>query len=102
MNDVGVRIQKEQILVEACLLEKGRMREETALTINWVSDGIDRCRVGFPHKAYVPHAKVWDSALCQVVSVGVADDPSLIIRRKFHHCCGYARVLMFSMTSMRQ
>jgi hypothetical protein len=72
------------------------MREETALLINWVSNGIDRCRIGFLPKAYVPHAKMWDGALCQVVHVGAADDPSLIVRHKFHHCCGYVRVAVIS------
>ncbi len=33
-DDFVVRIRKEQILVEACLLEKGGMREEMALTVN--------------------------------------------------------------------
>jgi hypothetical protein len=95
-DDVVVRIRKEQILVEDYLLGKGRMKEETALTVNWVSDGIDRCRVGFLRKVYVPHAKLWDGALCQVVFVGVADDPSLSFRSKFHHCYGYARVAVIS------
>ncbi len=56
--DVVGRIRMEQILVEAGFLEKGKMREETALTINWVSDGIDRCRIGFLPEAYIPHAKM--------------------------------------------
>jgi hypothetical protein len=68
------------------------MKEEMALTVNWVSDGIDRCRVDFLPKAYIPHAKLWDGILCQVVFVGTADDPSSIVRRKCHHYCGYARV----------
>ena len=99
-DDVVVRIRKEQILIEDYLLGKGRMqeegrgrmKEETALTVNLVSDGIDRCRVGFLRKAYVPHAKLWDGALCQVVFVGAADDPSKTVRSKVHHCCGYARI----------
>ena len=41
VSDVIVRVRKEQILVEAGFLGQGRMREETALTVNWVSDGID-------------------------------------------------------------
>ena len=97
MGDVIVRVRKEQILVESGFLgQQGRMREETALTVNWVSDGIDRCRVGFLPKAYVPHAKMWDGALCQVVYVGSADNPSSIVRQKFHHCCGYARLGVIS------
>jgi len=96
MDDAVIRIRKEQILVEDFKAGKGKMKEETALTINWVSDGIDRCRVGFLPKAYVPHAKLWDGVLCQVVFVGSADDPSSVIRRKCHHYCGYARVAVIS------
>ena len=96
VDDVVIRIRKEQILVEDYLLGKGRMKEETALTVNLVSDGIDRCRVGFLRKAYVPHAKLWDGALCQVVFVGAADDPSKSVHSKVHHCCGYARVAVIS------
>jgi hypothetical protein len=40
-DDVIVRIRKEQILIKDCFRGKGKMKEETALTINWVSDGID-------------------------------------------------------------
>ena len=88
MDDAVIRIRKEQILVEDFKAGKGKMKEETALTINWVSDGIDRCRVGFLPKAYVPHAKLWDGVLCQ--------DPSSVVRRKCHHYCGYARVAVIS------
>jgi hypothetical protein len=42
MDNVIVHIQKEQILIKDCLLGKGKMKEETALTVNWVSDDIDR------------------------------------------------------------
>ena len=66
------------------------------LTVNWVSDDIDQCCVGFLPKAYVPHAKMWDSALCQVMFVGATDDPSSIVCCKFHHCCGYACVAVIS------
>ena len=90
MDDAVVRIQTEQMLVEDFKVGKGKMKEETALTINWMSDGIDRCCVGFLPKAYVPHAKLWDGILCQVVFVGLADDPSSVVRRKCHHYCGYA------------
>jgi hypothetical protein len=96
MDDAVVRIRKEQILVEDFKARKGKMKEEMALTVNWVSDGIDRCRVGFLPKAYVPHAKLWDGVLCQVFFVGSADDPSSVVRCKFHHYCGYACVAVIS------
>ena len=95
-DDVVIRVRKEQILAEDFKAWKGTMREETALTVNWVSDGIDRCRVGFLPKAYVPHAKQWDGALCQVIFVGAADDPSSVVCRKCHRCCGYARLAVIS------
>ncbi len=72
-------------MVEDFKAGKSKMKDETALTINWVSDGIDRCRVGFLPKVYVPHAKLWDGVLCQVVFVGSVDDPSSVVRRKCHH-----------------
>ena len=50
-EDVVVRLRWEQILVPNRL---GRgYREETAYTVNWVTDGQDRCRVGFLPRAYV-------------------------------------------------
>ena len=72
------------------------MKEDIALTVNWVSDGINRCHVGFLLKVYIPHAELWDGILCQVVFVGTADDPSSIVRRKCHHYCGYARAVVIS------
>ncbi len=96
MDDAVIRIRKEHILVEDFKVGKGKMKEEMALTINWVSDGIDRCCVGFLPKVYVPHAKLWDGILCQVVFVGSADDPSSVVCRKCHHYCGYAGVTCLS------
>ena len=84
VDDAVVRIQREQILMEDLT---GKMKEEEmALTINWASDSIDRCCVGFLPKAYVPHANLWDGVLCQVVFIGLADDPSSV--RKYHHYLG--------------
>ena len=38
-EDTLLRLRKEQILVDG--------QEETALACYWVTDGIERCRVGF-------------------------------------------------------
>jgi len=96
MDNAVVCIRKEQILVEDFKAGKGKMKEETALTVNWVSDGIDHCRVSFLPRAYVPHAKLWDGVLCQVVFVGLADDLSSVVCRKCHHYCEYTRVAVIS------
>jgi hypothetical protein len=46
------------------------MREETTITVNWVTDGVDRCRVGFLPKLFVATGLVYDGVLCQIVYVG--------------------------------
>ena len=38
-EDMIVRLRKVQVLVDGC--------EETAIACIWVTDGVDRCRVGF-------------------------------------------------------
>jgi hypothetical protein len=45
------------------------MKEETAITVNWVSDGVDCCCVGFLPHAYIVQGEIWDGILCQVVDV---------------------------------
>ncbi len=95
-EDVLVRVRKEQILVPDNIAGKGKMKEQTAITVNWVSDGIDCCRVGFLPQAYVAQGRLWDGVLCQVVSVGSLKDPCAYVRRKCHHYGGYARVSVVS------
>ena len=95
-EDVVVRIRKEQILVPDFIAGKGRMKERTALAVNWVSDGIDRCRVGFLPQAYVAQGNLWDGKLCQVVRVVEKNDPNKARRAKFHANKGYARVTVIS------
>ncbi len=50
-------------------LGKGNMREEIAITVHWVTNGFERCRVGFLLLLYVPNAAVYDGALCQIIEV---------------------------------
>ena len=72
VEDVVVRLRREQILVPNRL--GSGYREETAYTVNWVTDGQDRCRVGFLPRAYVAQGGLFDGVLCQVVSIGNAFD----------------------------
>ena len=93
-EDVVDRLRREQILVPNRL---GRgYREETAYTVNWVTDGQDRCRVGFPPRAYVAQGGLFDGVLCQVVSIGNAFDDGHNERAKLKHACGYARAQVIS------
>jgi hypothetical protein len=68
------------------------MKEETAITVNWVSDGIDCCCVGFLPRAFVVQGSVWDGVLCQVVEVFGRDDPSKLCHDKWHQNKGFAGV----------
>ena len=89
-------IRNEQILVPDYIAGKGKMKEQMALTVNWVSDGVDRCRVGFLPRPYLVQAGLWDGVLCQVVKVVAKNDPSKARRAKHHANKGYARVAVIS------
>ena len=94
VEDVVVRLRREQILVPNRL--GSGYREETAYTVNWVTDGQDRCRVGFLPRAYVAQGGLFDGVLCQVVSIGNAFDDDHNERAKVKHACGYARAQVIS------
>ena len=77
-EDTLLRLRKEQILVDG--------QEETAVSCYWVTDGIDRCRVGFLKRHMVKHAGRFDGALVQVTKVLSADPRvSDSAERKLHH-----------------
>jgi hypothetical protein len=83
-EDVVVHLWKGQVVVDE--------REETAIATVWVTDGIDRCRVGFLKRHMVRHAARFDGALGQVTSVFSSDLGSCDSAecRMYHHnrgCC---------------
>ena len=43
---VNVRLHHEEILEPDDFLGKGNMRKETAIPVNWVTNGFERCHVG--------------------------------------------------------
>jgi hypothetical protein len=51
-DKVDVRLQREQILVPDNITGEGKMKEEVAITVNWVLDGVDCCCIGFLPHAY--------------------------------------------------
>ena len=93
-EDVVVRLRREQILVPN-KLGKG-FKEETAYTVNWVTDGQDCCRVGFLPRAYVAQGGIFDGVLCQVVRIGNESDNDKNERAKVRHSCGYASMQVIS------
>jgi hypothetical protein len=78
--DVIVRLRRVQVVVNDV--------EETAIAAYWVTDGIDRCRVGFLPKYTVKHWKQYDGKLAQVVEM-YRDSESPSKRNKTHRRNGF-------------
>ncbi len=74
--DIVVPLCHEKILVPDVFLDNDHIREETDITVNWVTNGFECCRVGFLSLPNVPNAALYDGALCQVLEVFDKDDPS--------------------------
>ncbi len=60
-EDMVVRLRKVQVFVDG--------HKETVIACYWVTDGIDRCRVGFLMRHMVAHAAQYDLALALVTRV---------------------------------
>jgi hypothetical protein len=76
------------------------MKEEMAITVNWVSNRIDCCHVGFLPHAFVVQGSVWDGVLCQVVEVFQKDNPSKLCHAKWHQNKGFARVAVIDTSDL--
>jgi hypothetical protein len=89
-EDVVVRLRKIQLMVEG--------KEETVIAAIWVTDGIDRCRIGFVPRHMVRHAARYDGALAQVTRVFSGDPETCdsAERRMFFKNKGYCRATIIS------
>ncbi len=67
-EDVVVRLRKVQVVVDR--------REKTVIAAVWVTDGINRCRVGFLKHHMVQHAAHFNGVLAQVTRVFSSDPGS--------------------------
>jgi Fe-S cluster assembly iron-binding protein IscA len=86
-EDVVVRLRKVQVVVDG--------REETAIAAVWVTDGVDRCRVGYLQRHFVANAARFDGALAQITKVLSKDDGDTAEKRLFHKNkgCSYATII---------
>ncbi len=91
----------ERILVLNSLAGKGKKQEETAITVNWVTDGINRCHVGFLPRAYALEGAIYNGVLCQVTEVFSKSDPFRAIREKWFKNKGFARAAGISVLNER-
>ena len=81
-EDVVVRFRKVQVLIKE--------KEESATAAFWVSDGIDRCRVGYLPRHHVKHWKRLEGCLAQIIEVYGEDADSPTKRQKHHRNSGVA------------
>jgi hypothetical protein len=89
-EDMVVRLRKMQLMVEG--------KEETVIAVIWVTDGVDRCRVGFLPCHMVRHAARYEGALAQVIRV-LSDDAATCNsaeHRMFHKNKGFCLAAIIS------
>ena len=80
-EDVVVRLRKVQVLVDG--------KEETAIAGYWITDGMERCRVGFLQRHMVKYAARYDGALAQVTRVLDCKSESKEERKLCRHNLGF-------------
>ena len=89
-EDVVVRLRKLQLMVAG--------KDEMVIAAIWVTDGVDRCCVGFVPCHMVKHAAQYDGALVQVTCV-LSDDAEtcdLAEQRLFHKNKGFCLAVIIS------
>ena len=88
IEDVVLCLRKVQVQID--------QQEQSAMAPFWVSDGIDRCGIGYLPKAYVKNWKQYDGALVQVIEVYSADSDRPTKHQKFHRNHGLAMAVVIS------
>jgi hypothetical protein len=90
-EDVVVRLRKTVVEING--------KEERAIEAVWVTDGCDRCRVGFLQRHMTFYSQIYDSALAQVTAI-LSSDANVCNseeRRKYYRMRGCCRVTIISM-----
>ena len=83
--DSVVRFRAEQIVMNG--------KEETAMAVFWVTDGVDQCKVGFLSRHLVKHKDHYDGKTAQIVEfLETSTCPSA--RAKSHRNKGVARAVL--------
>ena len=75
IEDVVLHLRNVQVLIN--------QQEESAVAAFWVSDGIDRCCIGYLPKVYIKNRKQYEGALVQVIEVYSGDSDSPTKHQKF-------------------
>ncbi len=91
-----VCLQKEQMSFPKVLSGKGGIREQMAITVNCVTDGVDQCHAGFIPCSYVERVWVYDGVLCQAIEVFDKNYPNCSMHKKMHRNRGFACIAVIS------
>ena len=94
-EDVVVRLRRVQVIMPS--KDGGPGKEVTAVAVYWVTDGIDRCRVGFLPAHMVKYATRYDGVLAQVTETfcPVAEGDKTV-REKYHCNKGLCHAVIIS------
>ena len=86
-EDCLVRLRKHQVYING--------HEQSAVGVCWVSDGMDRCLVGYLHHHQVKHLNKLEGALCQVTEVysDNSDSPMKQHKHKKNFGCAIAAIV---------
>jgi hypothetical protein len=71
---------------DTCRLLVRCEREESALAVYWISDGIDRCRVGFLPHHLVKQWQQFNGRIAQVVDLYQGSDSPTKQRKNVRNC----------------
>ena len=71
-------------------------KEEAALAVYWVTDAIDRCRVGFLPKHLLKHAHKYDGKAAHIVAfLALSESPG--DKAKSHRSAGVCRAVLLEL-----
>ena len=86
-EDSLVRLRKRQVYING--------HEQSAVGVYWVSDGVDRCLVGYLHHHQVKHLNKLEGALCQVTEVysDNSDSPTKWHKHKKNFGCAIVAIV---------
>lgn len=85
--DLVVRLRKVQVVREG--------KEESAISVVWVTDGVDRCRIGFLPRHLTKHWQKYEGQLAQITELYAGND-SPTKRKKDHKNCGCCSAVIIS------
>jgi hypothetical protein len=74
----------------------GPGREEPAVVVYWVTDGIDACCISFLPWHMIHHAARYDGVLGQITATFSGTHPNYAVRKKWHRNMGFCRAVIIS------